>query len=97
MRVNFPDCRSQLSRPVCSSTHGNSNNRSSDCHRRASWSSPPCLARQRRSDAVIASAMAKATASAVSPVHVEAVVIVDHGSRRAESNAMLHQFAELYK
>lgn len=31
------------------------------------------------------------------PAHMEAVIIVDHGSRRAESNDMLHQFAELYR
>ena len=28
---------------------------------------------------------------------LEAVVIVDHGSRRAESNEMLHEFADLYR
>jgi hypothetical protein len=28
---------------------------------------------------------------------VEAVVLVDHGSKRAEANAMLEQFAEVYR
>ena len=28
---------------------------------------------------------------------IEAVVIVDHGSRRAESNNTLHEFAEIYR
>lgn len=28
---------------------------------------------------------------------VEAIVLVDHGSKRAEANAMLDKFAELYR
>ena len=31
------------------------------------------------------------------PEVVLGVVIVDHGSRRAESNAMLNEFAEIYR
>jgi hypothetical protein len=29
--------------------------------------------------------------------NVEAVVLVDHGSKRAEANAMLEQFADIYR
>ena len=41
----------------------------------------------------------RSVAAAVSAQHddVEAVVLVDHGSKRAEANAMLEQFAEVYR
>ena len=79
----------ERSRSACPSS-------SSRAHRAAArWHAPPCVARRR--NAAAAAADSAEVDAVASPSRMEAVIIVDHGSRRAESNDMLHQFAELYR